>query len=124
MWVANYRSGTVLRIDPASNQLTGPIETGRGPFGIDVGLGAVWVTNQVERTVTRIDPRTNKVSGPSPTVGRGPRGVSAGEGAVWVANGEGKSVSRVPPSGERERAADPPRAVRATTSRRAAAPCG
>ena len=70
VWVANFESGTVVRVDPAANQLTGPIETGEGPFGIAVTPAAVWVTNQVERTVARIDPQTNKRTGRPVRVGR------------------------------------------------------
>ena len=112
VWVANYESGTVVRVDPAANQLTGPIETGRGPFGIAVTPNAVWVTNQVERTVVANRPANEQATGRPVRVGRGPRGVAVGEGAVWVATGEGKGVSRVDLSIARPaRPTDPARTV-------------
>ena len=105
VWVANYESGTVVRVDPAANQLTGPIETGRGPVRhrghTAMRCGSPTRSSGRSPESTR---ETNKLVGRPVLVGRGPRGVAVGEGAVWVATGEGKGVSRVDPSSRARRA--------------------
>jgi YVTN family beta-propeller protein len=100
IWVANYRSDSVSRINPTTGHAAIPIEVGRGPFGITVGLGSVWVTDEVDRRIVRIDPKTNRVLRRIP-IGYGPRGVEVGEGAVWAAASESKAVYRFDPSSRR-----------------------
>ena len=43
VWTANYRAGTVSRIDPRTGTVVA-IPVGRNPTAIAVGEGAVWVT--------------------------------------------------------------------------------
>jgi virginiamycin B lyase len=103
LWVADYRSDAVSRVDPRARRAGRPIPTGRGPFGVAVGYGSVWVTNEVDRNLVRIDPRRGAVK-KKVTVGLGPRGVDAGAGAVWVAGAGSTSVVRVDPrSGAKKR---------------------
>jgi YVTN family beta-propeller protein len=44
VWVASYDDGTVVRIDPASGNVSKVIHVGGHPSGIAVGDGKVWVT--------------------------------------------------------------------------------
>ena len=88
VWVANYRDGTVTRIDPSSGHLVGkPIQVGRNPAGIAVGRGSVWVANNGDGTVTRIDPSSGHVLGKPIQVGGTPAGIAVGQDGIWVATG-------------------------------------
>jgi len=103
VWVSNTGTGTVSRIDPATNTVVKTIAVGQGVFGLRTGNGAVWLTNSAEGTVSRIDPTTNLVSATIP-VGMFPIGLAVTAGAVWVANhwaGPGEatgSISRIDPT--------------------------
>lgn len=82
VWASTPNS--VVRIDPATNEVTQtiPVE-GIGDSGkLAVGEGAVWVTHAVSH-VSRIDPVTNLVVA-TIDVGPGVRGVTTGAGSVWV----------------------------------------
>ena len=79
VWVGSVEDSTVLRLDPATNQVTAKWTTG-GPDAIAVGNGKVWVVNS-DSTLTRIDPATLAVSS-SPNSGY--LAVAVGEGALWT----------------------------------------
>jgi streptogramin lyase len=98
VWVANSRSGTVSKVDPATRQLLGdPIEVGGHPGGIDAGTSAVWVANAADDTVTRIDLGSGEPDGDPIEVGPEPGAVAVGGDAVWVANNGDGTVSRIEP---------------------------
>jgi YVTN family beta-propeller protein len=93
LWVANYNSSTVSRIDGATHTVqTIPVDS--TPSGIAVGAGAVWVANNFSGTVSRINPSVNRVVD-SIGVGNGPSGVAVGYGNVWVANTNDGTISRI-----------------------------
>ena len=83
VWVANSLDGTVSRIDPTTNSVTGTIATGNGPAGVAVAADGVWVSNQFGGTVARIDPRTNQVVRRI-SVGNRPLGVAVSGDSVLV----------------------------------------
>jgi len=98
VWVADSRSGTVSKVDPATRQLLGdPIEVGGHPGGIDAGTSAVWVANAADGTVTRIDTETGEPEGAAIEVGPEPGAVAVGGDAVWVANNGDGTVTRIEP---------------------------
>jgi DNA-binding beta-propeller fold protein YncE len=98
VWVANSRSGTVSRVDPATRQLLGdPIEVGGHPGGIDAGTSAVWVANAADDTVTKIDFGSDEPDGEPIAVGPEPGAVAVGGEAVWVANNGDGTVTRIEP---------------------------
>ncbi len=41
LWVDNYGSGTLARVDPAHNDVTEKIRVGAGPCGVAIGAGSV-----------------------------------------------------------------------------------
>jgi DNA-binding beta-propeller fold protein YncE len=56
LWVANQGDGTVTRIDPQPNAVTGqPWSVGTGPADIVIAAGAAWVANNRDGTVVRIN---------------------------------------------------------------------
>ena len=83
----------LLRIDPATNRVTGQLVVG-APTTLVTGDGSVWVTTISERLL-RIDSRSLKVTASAELSG-GAIGASFGEGALWLVNGS-PSLDRIDP---------------------------
>lgn len=69
LWVANYGSSTLSRVDPATNRVTGTVRVGAEPCGLAAGAGSIWVDGYGTDAVERVDPvslkRTRSIhSGP------------------------------------------------------------
>ena len=47
--------GRLLRVDPASNRVTGSVAVGPAPTGVAAGTGNVWVSTESDSSVWRID---------------------------------------------------------------------
>ena len=96
LWIANFLSGTVERLDPATNRVTARIQVGGEPYGLAVGGGSVWVGNNGSDSVTRIDTATNQVVA-RVAVGDRPIGIGYddSDGSVWVANFGDSAVSKI-----------------------------
>jgi len=101
----------VLRLDPASGHVTGPIlrVTGRVGMALAAGAGEIWATDagnflspdpRRAPALLRIDPSRQALAGAPARVGSGPAGVAVGDGAVWVTSADTNRVDRiVPPAG-------------------------
>src|SRR5262249_26307553 len=95
-------AGTLLRIDPQTNQvvatITLPAKNGHDGASVAVSPGAVWVNDTVDDTLIRIDPQTNRIVA---TIHNqfGPSDVSFGAGAAWVstASDPDYGLSRIDP---------------------------
>ena len=98
VWIADARSGSVIRVDPAVQAVSGsPVEVGEAPGGIDAGPNLLWVTIGGEDAVRRLElPSGEPDGGPIP-VGPDPSAVAVGETAVWVVNDGDGSVTRIEP---------------------------
>jgi DNA-binding beta-propeller fold protein YncE len=98
VWVANSRSGTVTRVDPAIQAVVGaPIAVGGRPGGIDAGTSAVWVASVSDDAVIRLDLESGERIGAPIEVGPEPGAVAVGAGAVWVVNNGDGTVTRIEP---------------------------
>jgi YVTN family beta-propeller protein len=106
LWVLGG-SGTVVRIDPATNAVVGkPLRVPANAEAIAVGNRALWAASVApgdlgtpgKDQVTRIDLATGR-SVATITVRRAPLDLAATPGAVWVPNsgGGGDSVTRIDP---------------------------
>ena len=98
VWVVDYDTSTVYRIDPKSGAVTATIRVGDQPEGIVANELGVWVSNHHGGSVTRIDPATNRVVATisvSPTGEDGPYGIALGFGSVWVGSGNISAVVRI-----------------------------
>jgi YVTN family beta-propeller protein len=58
VWVANYGSSTISRVDPHTNRVTGTVRVGSEPCGLALGGGALWVDGYGTESVERVDPRS------------------------------------------------------------------
>jgi len=101
VWVANGPAGTIIRIDPASNQVVATIHAGRPVCCLAFGDGAVWAASLATDAVVRIDPAANSVVDAFPSGGLAPEGIAFADGFVWVANHHGNptgSVAKIDPA--------------------------
>jgi YVTN family beta-propeller protein len=109
LWVRG--SGTVVRIDPASNAVVGkPLRVPADAEAIAVGNRALWAARVApgdlgtpgNDAVTRIDLATGRTVA-TVRVGRAPLDLAATPGAVWVTHsgGGGDSVARIDPETNR-----------------------
>jgi YVTN family beta-propeller protein len=110
VWVSDYGTDTVVRVDPRTNQVAATIGgLPHGPTGLAEAAGAVWVACSRADQVARIDPATNQVTAAIP-VGHEPVGIAAGFQSVWVHDENEEragTVTRVDPSAARVTATVP-----------------
>jgi virginiamycin B lyase len=99
VWVLTPADNSLVRIDPATNQVVATIGVGRAPSGLAVGAGAVWVSRRSDAVVVRVDPTANRVVATIP-VGRAPGSVTVAGGLVWVAL-PGGGLGRIDPASNR-----------------------
>jgi streptogramin lyase len=98
VWVADARSGSVIRVDPSVQAVSGsPVEVGDRPGGIDAGPNLLWVTLAGEDAVRRLELPSGEPKGAPIPVGPDPSAVAVGQTAVWVVNDGDGSVTRVEP---------------------------
>jgi YVTN family beta-propeller protein len=105
IWVANYLSNSVSRIDPSTNKVVATISLDSNPSSIAAGQGSVFVASALQDTtgglpvvfVWLIDPDTNTVTATSRVGSNICQGVVAeGEEGVWVETGQ--LVARMEPA--------------------------
>jgi streptogramin lyase/predicted Ser/Thr protein kinase len=98
VWVADARSGSVIRVDPSVQSVSGPpIPVGEAPGGIDAGPNLLWVTLAGEDAVQRLELPSGEPEGSPIPVGPDPSAVAVGVTAVWVVNDGDGSVTRIEP---------------------------
>jgi YVTN family beta-propeller protein len=97
LWVANYGSSTVARVDPKTNKVTARITVGASPCGLAVGGGALWVDGYGTNAIEKIDMRRLRVV-KRIEVGNQPYDVAYAFGAVWSSDNGSDTVSRIDPA--------------------------
>src|SRR6185369_12841532 len=98
LWLLT-ETGSVQRIDPATNTAGASIQTGGTTDlynGISVDSNGVWVTDWDSKMLYRVDPTTSKVT--AIPAGLAPKGVLATGSAVWVADTHDGKVFRIDPA--------------------------
>ena len=103
LWLNDFDTSLLYRIDPASLKVVAKIRVGLNPEGlaVDPKNAAIWVANHRGGTVSRIDPTTNTVVATIPVGNTGPSGphhVGLGLGSVWVGVPNTSSVYRIDPT--------------------------
>jgi YVTN family beta-propeller protein len=94
VWVSNFGSDTLSRINTATNAVTATRPVGDGPQGLAFGASSVWVANSLEDTVSRLNSGNNQVTH-TIAVGDDPRSIAFDGTNVWVTNFAGNSVSKI-----------------------------
>jgi YVTN family beta-propeller protein len=83
----------VLRVDPTTNRLGGPIDVGGTIDSLAVGGGWVWAVDQIDGTVARIDPHTGRVL--RIPVNGGLNAIAAGASGAWVVDSFANTVTPI-----------------------------
>jgi YVTN family beta-propeller protein len=96
LWVANYGSGTLSRVDPETNRVTGTVKVGAGPCGLAAGAGSIWVDGYGTDRVERVDPRTLKRTRSIPS-GPAVWDVAFDGRYVWADDNTNGTVVRIDP---------------------------
>jgi YVTN family beta-propeller protein len=96
MWVTNYGDGTLSRIDPATNRVTGTFPVGTNPCGVAYLDGHLWVALVSDEKVAEVDPMTGKVLHTTAIDGQ-VYDLQVGFGSVWV-DDYGSHVIRIDPA--------------------------
>jgi YVTN family beta-propeller protein len=96
VWVANYNSNSVQKINPASGAVGAPIIVGTNPRALAFDGNNIWVANEGSGTVQKINP-TNGAAGMPITVGTNPGALAFDGSSIWVANYSNNSVQKINP---------------------------
>jgi hyaluronoglucosaminidase len=94
VWVANPRSGKVLRIDPAKGVID-EVPVGGSPGAIVSGGGRIWVADEDGAGITAINARGGAVFRRHIAPHAAPLRLAVGAGAVWVSSATTGSVRRI-----------------------------
>ena len=102
IWVATHHGGTLVRINPATNQIAATVVLvtpgAGGPQGIAAGLGSIWIGTG-RGVVFRVDPNTNKIAAVIPSPSDTCGGIAVGTTAVWVTSClDDTKVTRIDPA--------------------------
>jgi Tol biopolymer transport system component/streptogramin lyase len=92
-----FDDGTLVRIDPSTNQVAGTLDLGTYP-SVATGNGAIWATTEGGALV-RIDPATDQPKGPGANVSCSGDALAVGTGGVWCFDpARGRALTRFNPS--------------------------
>lgn len=94
IWVANFLTGKVQRIDPATNRVAASVPVGGEPYGLAVAPGSIWVGNNAAAEVARIDIASNRVVARVPAGDR-PIGLTYANGSVSVGDFGDGAITRI-----------------------------
>lgn len=93
-WILTDKTGTLARVDPATNTVVAKIAVAPGSYAAAFGGNAVWVTSSETNVLTRVNAQTNAIEATIP-VGPKPRFLTVGEGSVWTLNQGDGSITRI-----------------------------
>jgi DNA-binding beta-propeller fold protein YncE len=96
LWVANYTSGTVSRVDPVALSVTATITGLATAEAITYAFGSVWVTHG--NNVSRLDPSTNTITATITGMGSSSTDITFDGTYVWVQNYGNKTARRIDPT--------------------------
>ncbi len=97
VWVANFTSNNVMRLDIKTGAVTATTPVGTGPLGLAFDGTNIWVSNFTSNSVTKVNAATG-VASPPITVGTHPWGVAFDGTNIWVADNGNANVKRINPT--------------------------
>ncbi len=95
--ISGELSRELVRVDPATNSVTGRFPIPGSPTAVRAGLGSVWVSDPTLDSIYRVDPATGAIVA-TIAVGDQPQFIAVGEGALWTMDQLDGTVSRVDPT--------------------------
>ncbi len=99
-------TGSVVRIDPLTAEVTSSVTTGRWIHSVAADGDAVWATNFRDGTVSVIDVRSAALIATTP-IGNRPGGVAIGHGSIWITPHRRNVLVRIDLTAPLEAAAGP-----------------
>ncbi|HEY7398707.1 MAG TPA: glutaminyl-peptide cyclotransferase [Gaiellaceae bacterium] len=96
VWVSEYGSPYLLRIDPKTNKVVSKTRIGFGSCGLGAGDGSLWVEDTSSGTLSRVSVKTRKRT--AIPVGSQPYDATFAYGAAWVTSYGNSDVERVDPA--------------------------
>ena len=94
VWMVTDQDGTLVRVDPSTNNVRERILIPPGSFNPVFSGGIIWVTGIESNVLSAVDADSGKVLESIP-VGSKPRFLTAGGGSIWTLNQGDGNVSRV-----------------------------
>jgi DNA-binding beta-propeller fold protein YncE len=95
IWIHDGPSGTVTRIDPATDTVVARLAIGGSDVGaVAIDQQAVWVAEASTGVVSRIDPERNQVTATVP-LPPGSALLTVSPGAIWVVNVPNNTVTKI-----------------------------
>jgi virginiamycin B lyase len=94
VWIVSDDAGTLVRIDPATNEVRQKISIAPGSYNPRFSDGEVWITGGTANLLTAVDATTGDLIATIP-VGPKPRFLTAGKGSIWTLNQGDGTVSRI-----------------------------
>lgn len=100
IWVSEYGSPWLLRIDPTTNRVVARTGIGFGSCGLGYGAGSLWIEDTSSNTVSRVSARTGKRVA-AVKVGVQPYDATFAYGSAWATSYGAGEVDRISPTGNR-----------------------
>jgi YVTN family beta-propeller protein len=97
IWVGNFTTDTVAKIDPVSGAVLTTVAVGHQPAHLAFDGSFVWVANSGANTLSKINPATNAVVD-TVTVAATPWGLAFDGTSLWVSNFGAAKVTRLNPT--------------------------
>ena len=94
IWVANFGSNNVTKLDSSTGATIGTYAVGTNPFGIAFDGASIWVANFGSNNVTKLNASTGATIGTF-NVGTSPRGICSDGTFIWVANQGSNNVTKL-----------------------------
>ncbi len=98
LWVARWRAGELLRVDPATGAVEHRLRDLPHDFFVAYGDGAVWVSSA--NGISRIDPKTNTITANASVPGAQDAHLAVGGGYAWASNETKGTVYKIDRSGQ------------------------
>jgi len=83
IWVSDYGSPYLLKIDPARNKVLSKTQIGFGSCGLGFGAGSLWIEDTSTSTISRVSAATAKRTA-AIAVGSQPYDATFAYGAAWA----------------------------------------
>jgi YVTN family beta-propeller protein len=99
VWVSEYGSPYVLRIDPTTNRVLSKTQIGFGSCGLGAGAGSLWIEDTSSSTISRVSVRTRRRT--AIRVDQQPYDATFASGAAWATAYTGGFVDRIDPARNR-----------------------
>src|SRR4051795_4769825 len=96
VWVSDYGSPYLLKIDPVHNKVLSKTQIGFGSCGLGYGAGALWIEDTSTSTISRVSATTGKRTA-AITVGSQPYDATFAYGAAWATSNGAGDVERIDP---------------------------